>query len=127
MSSIIHIPVSPAELFDKITVLQIKSTEIKVSEKLAHVHKELNLLLAEAAKLPQSAELTTLVNTLRTANKTIWDSEELIRTDKVRGDTTLFAEQAHISHDGNDERFRTKQAINALLGSAINEVKSHQN
>ena len=126
MSIIIHIPISPAELIDKVTVLQIKQARIADATKLAYVSKELALLMAEVATLPQSPELTGLTNRLRAANEVIWDSEELIRTEKVRGDTVLFAEQAHISHDGNDERFRTKQAINEILGSAINEVKSHQ-
>jgi len=126
MSTVIHIPVSPAELIDKVTVLEIKQARIANAEKIAQVSKELNLLMAEVATLPQSNELTRLTDRLRSANEVIWDSEEMIRTDKVRSDTELFAEQARISHDSNDERFHTKQAINELLGSAINEVKSHQ-
>ena len=126
MSTVIHIPVSPAELIDKVTVLEIKQARIANAEKIVQVSKELNLLMAEVATLPQSNELTRLTDRLRSANEVIWDSEEMIRTDKVRSDTELFAEQARISHDSNDERFHTKQAINELLGSAINEVKSHQ-
>src|SRR3989338_9005741 len=126
MSTVIHIPVSPAELIDKVTVLEIKQARIANAEKIAQVSKELNLLMAEVATLPQSNELTRLTDRLRSANEVIWDSEEMIRTDKVRSDTELFAEQARISHDSNDEPFHTKQAINELLGSAINEVKSHQ-
>jgi len=123
---LILIPISAAELFDKITILQIKKARIADAAKLTQVSKELDLLMAGVATLPQSHELTALTEKLRSANEVIWDSEELIRTDKVRSDTTLFAEQARISHDSNDERFRTKQTINELLGSAINEVKSHQ-
>ena len=126
MSTLIHIPVSPGELIDKVTVLQIKKAKIADETKLANVSRELDLLLAEVAKLPQSEELTKLWESLRAANEVIWDSEELLRAPEIKNDPPAFNAQAHISHDGNDERFRLKRAINEALGSSIIEVKSHQ-
>jgi len=124
MTTIISIPVSPAELLDKITILEIKEERIQDEVKLANVRAELALLVAELAKLPTSPELITFKEKLKKANKVIWDSEELIRE---RWDEDAEAlKQAKISHAGNDERFRLKRAINDLLGSAITEEKSHQ-
>lgn len=111
---------------DKITVLEIKKSRITDPAKRAHAEQELDLLLAEYAKLPQSLKLTELAEKLRAANEVIWDSEDLLRDPTIKADQARFAEQAHISHDGNDERFRLKRAINELLGSDITEVKSHQ-
>ena len=40
----INVPASVGELFDKITILEIKKKKIKDKEKLKHVNAELNLL-----------------------------------------------------------------------------------
>ena len=40
----INVPASVGELFDKITILEIKTKKIKDKEKLKHVNAELNLL-----------------------------------------------------------------------------------
>lgn len=122
--NIIHIPVSPAELLDKITILEIKQECISDPAKLQNVEKELMLLQEELKKLPQSSELEKLKGGLKKANKIIWDSEELVR-ERWEDDAECL-KQARISHAGNDERFRAKRAINELVGSTIIEEKSHQ-
>ena len=43
---IIQVPVSPGELLDKITILEIKSERIKDADKVANVKRELELLSA---------------------------------------------------------------------------------
>ena len=43
---IIHVPVSPGEVLDKITILEIKSERIDDEEKLVNVRRELELLQA---------------------------------------------------------------------------------
>lgn len=120
----ILIPVSPAELLDKISILEIKEARIEDVEKLSAVKNELALLRSESAKLPQSAELSELYAELRQANEDVWDSEEMIRTEW--GNDEKFLAASRVSHAGNDERFKIKKKINELLGSGISEVKSHQ-
>lgn len=124
MNDAILIPVSAGELVDKIIVLEIKESRITDRTKLASVKSELALLKNEFRKLPQSAMLAELTAALRAANEKIWDVEELVR----KGGTAdaQFLEWSRMAHAENDERFRLKQEINALLGSAIREVKSHQ-
>lgn len=108
----ILIPVSPAELIDKLVILEIKEGRIKDPLKLANIKHELTLLRAELTKLPTSSKLRDLMEELRTVNEAIWDAEEALRV--------------HTPHQKNDERFRVKRAINTLLDSAITEEKSHQ-
>lgn len=120
----ILIPVSPAELLDKISILEIKEARIQDDAKLSAVKNELALLRAESAKLPQSAELSALYMELKEANEAVWDSEEMIRAEW--GSDEKFLEASRVSHAGNDERFKIKRKINDLLGSGISEVKSHQ-
>ncbi len=120
----ILIPVSAGELADKITILEIKAERITDAGKLASVQTELALLRTEFAKLSQSAEVSSLMQSLKSANEKIWDAEEALRAGGV-GDE-VFLNQSKISHSGNDERFRLKSEINKLLGSEIVEVKSHQ-
>ena len=43
---IIHVPVSPGEVLDKITILEIKSERISDADKLVNVKRELELLKA---------------------------------------------------------------------------------
>lgn len=117
-------PISPGELIDKITILEIKMEEIHDAEKIVHVEREL-ILLTEVIKreLPASEKLTELHLELRTINKKIWDTENDVR--EFWNDDQKFLNAARASHFENDARARVKREINQLLGSSINEVKSH--
>lgn len=116
-------PISPGELIDKITVLEIKSTEITDESKLVNVRTELGLLTEVAKSLPESGELKALWSDLGHINKLIWDSENDIR--EFWNDDAKFLKGARDSHFNNDERARLKRRINELCGSTIIEEKSH--
>ncbi|MCF7815431.1 MAG: DUF6165 family protein [Candidatus Pacebacteria bacterium] len=120
----IHIPVSAAELIDKITILEIKCSEFTDSNKLANVKDELDAL-TEVVKssVNDSLELEKLHTELRLINKKIWDSENDVR--QFWNDDEKFNAGAKQSHYYNDERARVKKEINQLLGSSIIEEKSH--
>ena len=118
------IPVSPGELIDKITILEIKFSEIKDVQKLKNVQDELNLLREVMRKeIPSSEKLTALHAELRSVNKKIWDTENDVR--EFWNDDVKFLAAARGSHFENDERARVKREINQLLGSSITEEKSH--
>jgi hypothetical protein len=120
----ILIPVSPGELIDKITILEIKQREITDEAKLVNVRAELALLSQVYAKeISESDELTQLKEQLLTANKKVWESENDVR--EFWQDEVKFNAGAKQSHFYNDERMKAKRAINDLLGSTIIEVKSH--
>lgn len=123
-STLILIPISPAELIDRVTILQLKKERISDAEKLTHIERELKMLEEKIDNLLDSPKLRKLTEALRDANARIWEGEELIRAHWKDNEKVLAA--SRLSHAGNDERFRIKFEINLLLGSEITEVKSHQ-
>lgn len=117
-------PVSPGELIDKITILEIKMVEIHDAEKLVNVKCELTLLTEILQKeVVLSEKLTELHTELRSINKKIWDTENDVRA--FWNDDKKFLKASRSSHYENDERARVKREINTLLGSSIIEEKSH--
>ena len=65
----INIPASIGELFDKITILEIKKSKIKDENKLIFINKELNLLkkVVKSKKI-NTRSLSTLVKKLKNVN-----------------------------------------------------------
>ncbi len=117
-------PVSPGELIDKITILEIKMEEIRDAEKRLNVEYELKLLTEVLKRdISSSEKLNVLHTELRIINKKIWDTENDIR--EFWNDDISFLSAARGSHFYNDERSRVKREINQLLGSTIVEEKSH--
>ena len=123
----IRVPISPGELIDKITILQIKSERITDPLKVANVRNELALL---EATWRESAFATTDVDvewaSLRRINEKLWDVEDLLR-DKERNRTfdQEFIDLARAVYFTNDERAAVKREINTKLGSKIVEEKSY--
>src|SRR5262249_8012245 len=69
-----RVEVSPGELLDKITILEIKRERIGDPEKLRHVAAELaELEAACAGRLADSPELRRLRAELRRVNEALWD------------------------------------------------------
>ena len=121
------VPISPGELIDKITILEIKSQRMTDAAKLHNVRTELTLLSETWKASPFS---TTDINVewagLRDVNAKLWDIEDRIR-DKERDGLfdAEFIELARAVYVTNDERAAIKKQINAKLGSALVEEKSY--
>ena len=78
--SLIQTPVSFGELIDKITILEIKSQQIRDEAKLANVRTELDLLNATWAAHPAShTDITDERARLLAVNQALWDIEDHIR------------------------------------------------
>jgi len=126
--STITVEVAPGELFDKITILQIKAEHIGDSAKLAHVLVELRTL--EAARdraVEASAALAELTAQLKAVNKRLWHIQEGLRDCARRQDFgDRFVEVARAEYTANDERALIKRRINELLGSRLVEEKSYE-
>jgi len=120
--------VSPGELFDKITILEIKRARFRDKEKLRHVEVELDLLKGVwSENVPSSPELGTLYNELKTVNERLWDIEDDIRRCERNNDfSEAFIGLARSVYHMNDRRSSIKRAINELLGSRIMEEKSYE-
>jgi hypothetical protein len=127
MSVEIKVPVSPGELVDKITILEIKSARMTDPAKLANVRVELALLHDTwRTSAYASQDITSQWAALRTINEKLWDVEGLIR-DKERARTfdQEFIDLARAVYVTNDERAAVKRDINTRLGSKIIEEKSY--
>ena len=120
--------ISAGELFDKITILEIKKEKISNNEKLVDVEKELNSLNDTVKKfIPDQSNISKHINDLKEINLKLWDIEDGKRAaEKVKKFDDKFIELARNVYKLNDERAKIKLAINTTLGSNIKEVKSYE-
>ena len=120
--------ISAGELFDKITILEIKKTKIFNKEKLNSVEKEL-LSLNETVKkyIPNQSNISSYIKDLKSINLKLWDIEDSKRAaEKNKNFNEKFIELSRNVYKFNDERAKIKLTINNILGSNIKEVKSHK-
>ena len=120
-------PVSPGELLDKLTILEIKSERISDPDKLANIRHERELLERVWNDSGLSNDkVRELKDQLRTINETLWNIEDDIRDCERDGDFgERFVELARSVYRTNDRRSEVKKVINLELGSAIVEEKSY--
>ena len=123
----IKVPVSPGELVDKLTILEIKAANISDAVKLANVNVELKLLQETwDASAYARVDIRAEWKQLRDINKKLWDIEDDIRDkERAREFDQQFIELARAVYVTNDERAAVKKQINAKLGSTIVEEKSY--
>lgn len=124
----VKIDISPGEMIDKITILEIKADRLDDAAKLEHVDTELALLRRAGEKeLPASAELGRLTARLKRLNERLWLIEDDIRDCERAGDFgPRFVEIARSVYRTNDKRAAVKRQINDLLGADIVEEKSYR-
>ena len=127
MAASISIEISPGELIDKITILEIKLERIKDSSKLENVKREYEILTATGnGVLETSSQLVGLSAELKTVNERLWEIEDDIRQyERDKDFSEKFIELARSVYVVNDERSRLKREINDLLGSSLIEEKSY--
>ena len=121
------VPISPGELIDKITILEIKSQRMTDAAKLHNVRTELALLTDTWRASPFSAtDIRAEWDGLREVNGKLWDIEDRIRDRERDGDFGAeFIELARAVYVTNDERAAIKKKINTKLGSTLLEEKSY--
>ena len=127
MTAEIKVPISPGELIDKLTILEIKAANISDATKLANVNIELQLLQETwRSSAFASANIDAEWQQLRDINKKLWDIEDDIRDkERERKFDQEFIELARAVYVTNDERAAVKKQINTKLGSKIVEEKSY--
>jgi len=122
----INVPISPGELLDKITILEIKSENIEDEVKLANVTTELKLLNLIWENTSTDSDLGDLKQELKDNNKALWDIEDKIRIKESNKEFDhVFVELARSVYIQNDKRADMKKIINLKLGSMIVEEKSY--
>lgn len=120
------IEVSIGEIVDKLTILDIKMSQIFNPEKLKNIVKEFGYLKDvvenELNISTESEDYKKLLN----INKELWDIEDKIR-DKERNNSFdyEFIELARLVYITNDKRADIKKEINLKFGSNFLEEKSY--
>lgn len=123
----ITVEVSPGEMIDKITILEIKTERISDPAKVRNVRIELETLTsARDRAVPGSKELDALTAGLKGVNVELWEIEDEIRDcERAKDFGSRFIELARAVYHTNDKRSVLKRQINELLGSRIIEEKSY--
>ena len=121
------IPISWGELFDKITILQIKKENLQEKNALKNIkveHDQLNKIYNSNFLEDENAK--RFMTSLKQINKKLWDIEDKIRDkEKNKKFDREFIELARNVYFTNDERSRIKRNINQTFGSQIIEEKSY--
>jgi len=125
---LINVPVSIGELFDKISILDIKTKKIKNKD-------DLKLIKYELSKLKKIAKSKGLTSTkikrkyllLKSINEKLWNIEnKKRRCERLKRFDKNFIDLARKVYIFNDKRAQIKKDINYLSGSSIVEIKLHK-
>ena len=120
------IEVSIGEVFDKITILEIKEQKIFQKSKLQHIKKEL-FTLKEAVQKEAIPNIDELVAELKNINLRLWEAEDIIRECEQKKEfKEEFIQCARLDAYLNDQRFLIKKKINEACKSNIQEQKSYK-
>ena len=123
----ILVEVSVGELFDKISILEIKKNKIKDEEKLKYIIDEYNLLKEQMVdKVKLNEKLSGLFDTLKDINSKLWVIEDDKRLCEKNSDFgEKFIKLSRDIHFLNDKRASIKLEINNQTGSKIKEIKEY--
>lgn len=119
------IPVSWGELFDKISILEIKKENVLDGSAKNNIVVELELLNNFlSADVLSDVKLNNLRVKLKAINQKLWNIEDEIRVNEAKKDfSEKFIWLARSTYINNDIRASIKRQINEALNSAIVEEK----
>jgi len=121
--------ISAGELFDKISILEIKLNKIKNKNSQKEINKEYKLLkIAQKLNIKMTKKTKSLFSKLKSVNLILWDIEDKIRIlEKNKNFKKKFIYLARSVYLNNDKRSKIKSEINKVLKSNIREVKQYVN
>ena len=121
--------ISPGELLDKISILEIKIEKIKDKNSLYEINKEYKILKnAQNSKIETTDKIEKLFKEIKEINTNLWDIEDKLRIcEKNKDFGKNFTELARKVYLNNDKRSKIKLQINKILGSNIREIKQYVN
>ena len=122
----IMLEVSPGDLVDRLTILEIKKDRINDAIKLRSICCELEqLATAYQENMPDTRCIDRHISSLAKHNKTLWDLEENIRLLDANSDYGEdFISTARQICATNDLRAAVKKEINLTLGAKFTDEKS---
>ena len=123
----ILVEVSVGELFDKISILEIKKERIKDSDKLKFINGEYEVLKNQLEKnIEIDGKLEKLFIALKNINSKLWiiedDKRKCEKESNFREDFIRLSRDVHFL---NDSRAKIKLDINNHTGSKIKEIKEY--
>ena len=123
-----RVPISWGELFDKLTILEIKSERMTDAPRVHNVRRELAALRSLVDRLENPPrKLKLLRAALRGINAELWRIEDDIRAkEDQQAFDPEFVALARAVYRTNDERARIKREINILLASDLIEEKQYR-
>ena len=121
----VEIAVSYGELFDKISILEIKQSRVVNADQRINIENELNVLnRVRATIVPDNFKIDDLIEGLTDVNKRLWNIEDQLRDCERRKDfSETFIELARSVYRLNDRRAELKLQLNLRLGSELVEEK----
>ena len=119
------IPVSWGELFDKISILEIKKENVLDGSAKNNIVEELELLTNFLSDdILNDTQLNGFRVKLKVINQKLWNIEDEIRVNEAKKDFgKKFIWLARSTYLNNDRRASIKRQINDTLNSAIVEEK----
>lgn len=122
-----QVPLSWGDVFDKLTILEIKAQRLTSPQALDNVARERAALERVVGALrPEPAGLAALKAELKQMNETLWDIENRTRAkEAAKAFDGEFVELARSVYRNNDRRALIKRAINELLDSELIEEKQY--
>ena len=122
------LPVGWGEVFDKLTILQIKTEKLTDITKLENVkleREQIETVIGDIIQFP--GQLVGLMIELKSINERIWDIENAKRDCELRQCfDESFITLAREVYFYNDQRALIKRKINLLLDSIYVEEKSYK-
>ena len=121
--------ISPGELLDKISILEIKLERVKDKKSQEEIKKEYKILKEiQTNSIKITDEIKNLIQSVKNVNIELWDIEDKLRIyEKNRDFGKNFIELARGVYFKNDDRAKLKNEINEILESNIREIKQYIN
>ena len=121
--------VSPGELLDKISILEIKLEKVKDKNSQEEIKKEYKILKEiQTSSIKMTDKIKNLIQSVKNVNIELWDIEDKLRIyEKNRDFGKNFIELARGVYFKNDDRAKLKNEINEILESNIREIKQYIN
>ena len=123
-----EIKVSVGEVFDKLSILEIKKSKLTDPDKLQNVQKEYDYLnqILDTSRIADSAKFKHFYNQLIEVNSLLWDIEDGKRAcERNQEFGESFVQLARQVYIKNDLRAYIKKQINTYYRSEFTEEKSY--
>ena len=119
--------ISPGELLDKISILEIKLEKVKDKDSQEKIKNEYDILKkTQNSSIEMSDKIKDLYRSVSNVNIQLWDIEDKLRICEQNKDFGKnFIELARGVYFNNDKRAKLKNEINGILKSNIREIKQY--